>query len=136
MTPSGILETVLYTRDLAASEAFYRDVLGMDPVSKVPGRYTFYRCGNQMLLFFNPEKTSKAQVVEGQTIPAHGAVGPGHFCFRASAEEIDAWKAHLTKHGVSIESEYVWPTGGRSIYFRDPAGHCLEFAEPRIWGLE
>ena len=26
--------------------------------------------------------------------------------------------------------------GGRSIYFRDPAGNCLEFAEPRIWKLD
>ncbi|MGN6582964.1 MAG: glyoxalase/bleomycin resistance/extradiol dioxygenase family protein, partial [Rhizobiaceae bacterium] len=26
-------------------------------------------------------------------------------------------------------------SGGRSIYFRDPAGNSIEFAEPRIWGL-
>ena len=37
--------------------------------------------------------------------------------------------------GVTIEADFDWPDGGRSIYFRDPAGNCLEFAEPRIWGL-
>ena len=37
--------------------------------------------------------------------------------------------------GIAIEADFEWPGGGRSIYFRDPAGNCLEFAEPRIWGL-
>jgi hypothetical protein len=36
---------------------------------------------------------------------------------------------------VAIEADFEWPKGGRSIYFRDPAGNCLEFAEPKIWGL-
>ena len=31
MSPAGILETVLYAKDLAATEAFYRDVLGLEP---------------------------------------------------------------------------------------------------------
>ena len=136
MTPHGILETILYARDLAAVEAFYSDVLGLEPTAKVPERHVFYRCGNQMLLLFNPDVTSKAQNLNGQSIPSHGAIGPGHLCFRASSDEIDGWKARLAEHGVAIESEFIWPEGGRSIYFRDPAGNCLEFAEPRIWGLE
>jgi hypothetical protein len=40
------------------------------------------------------------------------------------------------QRGVEIESDFLWPSGGRSIYFRDPAGNCLEFADPRIWGLK
>jgi len=28
---------------------------------------------------------------------------------------------------VPIEADFQWPTGARSIYFRDPAGNCLEF---------
>jgi len=32
--------------------------------------------------------------------------------------------------------DFEWPQGGRSIYFRDPAGNSLEFAEPRIWRLD
>ena len=135
MTPTGILETILYAHDLDAAERFYRDVLGMEPATKVVGRHVFYRCGGQMLLMFNPDVTCKAQNLDGQSIPSHGAIGPGHLCFRATASEVDAWKARLQQHGVAIESEYIWPNGGRSIYFRDPAGNCLEFAEPRIWGL-
>jgi catechol 2,3-dioxygenase-like lactoylglutathione lyase family enzyme len=68
-------------------------------------------------------------------VPPHGATGEGHVCFRASRDEIDAWKQRLEAAGVAIEADFVWPSGGRSIYFRDPAGNCLEFAEPKIWGL-
>ena len=30
--------------------------------------------------------------------------------------------------------EVPWPEGGRSIYFRDPAGNSLELAPPTLWG--
>ena len=62
-------------------------------------------------------------------------VGPGHLCFSATGEEIARWKADLLAKGVAIEADFEWPNGGRSIYFRDPSGNSLEFAEPRIWGL-
>lgn len=136
MTPAGVLETVLYVSDLAAAEGFYRDVLGMAPFSKAPGRQLFYRCGNQVLLLFNPEATSKPPAANALPVPSHGAVGPGHVCFRASADEIESWRQHLEGQGVAIEADFEWPGGGRSIYFRDPCGNCLEFAEPRIWGLD
>jgi catechol 2,3-dioxygenase-like lactoylglutathione lyase family enzyme len=68
-------------------------------------------------------------------VPPHGALGPGHICFRATAAELDAWVGRLAAKAVAIEADFEWPRGGRSIYFRDPAGNCLEIAEPRIWGL-
>lgn len=136
MTPAGVLETVLYVSDLEAAEQFYRDVLGMEPFSKAPGRQLFYRCGDQVLLLFNPEATSKPPAPNALPVPPHGAVGPGHVCFRASADEIESWRQQLVAHGVAVEADFEWPGGGRSIYFRDPSGNCLEFAEPRIWGLD
>ncbi|MEZ5907746.1 MAG: VOC family protein [Hyphomicrobiaceae bacterium] len=133
--PEGILETVLYADDLEAVEAFYDDVLGLAPFSKMAGRQVFYRCGNQVLLVFAPGATAAPPSNPALPVPPHGAQGPGHVCFRASAANIDRWKAHLEAKGVAIEADFLWPSGGRSIYFRDPAGNCLEFAEPRIWGL-
>jgi catechol 2,3-dioxygenase-like lactoylglutathione lyase family enzyme len=135
MRPAGILETVLYAKDLAATETFYRDVLGLEPFTKVAGRHLFYRCGDQVLLIFNPDATSIPPPAGALPVPPHGAHGPGHICFRASAAEIDGWRGHLSRRGVAIEADFEWPGGGRSIYFRDPAGNCLEFAEPRIWKL-
>lgn len=135
MQPEGILETVLYAPDLAATEVFYSDILGLVPFQKQYDRQLFYRCGNQVLLMFNAEATRYPPKPGALPVPPHGMTGEGHICFRASASEIDVWKAHLEAKGIAIESDFVWPSGGRSIYFRDPAGNCLEFAEPKIWGL-
>jgi catechol 2,3-dioxygenase-like lactoylglutathione lyase family enzyme len=38
--------------------------------------------------------------------------------------------------GVAIEQIVDWPTGGRSVYFRDPAGNSLELTSPSIWGIQ
>jgi catechol 2,3-dioxygenase-like lactoylglutathione lyase family enzyme len=136
MKPAGILETVLYATDLGAAEAFYREVLGFAPFAKVAGRHLFYRCGDQVLLIFNPQATCVPPgPAAALPVPPHGARGPGHICFRATAAEIDAWVERLGANGVAVEADFEWPGGGRSIYFRDPAGNCLELAEPRIWGL-
>ena len=90
MKPAGILETVLYAEDLDGAEAFYREVLGMEPFTKARGRHLFYRCGNQVLLIFNPQATSVPPGSGALPVPPHGALGPGHLCFRATAPEIDA----------------------------------------------
>jgi catechol 2,3-dioxygenase-like lactoylglutathione lyase family enzyme len=135
MTPAGILETVLYARDLVAIERFYRDALDFEPFTKVEGRHLFYRCGSQVLLIFNPDATRVPPAPGALPVPPHGMDGEGHVCFRASAVELDAWRHRLEAEGIAIEADFTWPGGGRSIYFRDPAGNCLEFAEPRIWGL-
>ena len=137
MTPTAILETILYAGDLDAAEAFYRDVLGLVPVAKAERRQVFFRLGSQMLLIFNYEATVVPPARDAQLpVPPHGARGPGHVCFRASRDEIETWRAHLLGKSVAIEADFEWPGGGRSIYFRDPAGNCLEFAEPRIWGID
>lgn len=145
MRPDRILETILYAADLDAAEAFYARVLGLTPQSRAPGRQIFYRIGSQMLLVFNPAATAVPPPPGARLpVPPHGAHGPGHVCFAATADEIEQWAARLAASGVLIEADFRWPVregepagtlGGRSIYFRDPAGNCLEFAEPRIWGL-
>jgi catechol 2,3-dioxygenase-like lactoylglutathione lyase family enzyme len=135
MHPSGILETVLYAKDLDGIERFYDEALGLVPFARASGRHLFYRCGDQVLLIFNPDATKLPPAADALPVPPHGMVGEGHVCFRATASEIAAWRAALEAKGVAIEADFEWPGGGRSIYFRDPAGNCLEFAEPRIWRL-
>jgi catechol 2,3-dioxygenase-like lactoylglutathione lyase family enzyme len=125
-----VLETVLYVDDLNAAERFYGDVLGLELDSKKDGLFVFFKCGGGMLLLFEPKTAST-----GRNVPAHGAHGPGHACFAVPEHDLDGWKAHLRAAGVTIEHETDWPRGGRSFYFRDPAGNSLELATPRIWGL-
>ena len=136
MKVKSILETCLYAENLDEIELFYGEVLGLEPFSKRKGRSVFFRCGEAVLLYFNPNNTSQIPVeVEGQKIPLHGAKGEGHICFKIKEEEIDQWRDWLQSKGVEIESEVKWSTGSSSLYFRDPAGNCLEVASPLLWGL-
>jgi len=89
-----------------------------------------------LVLLFNADATEIPPAPDAKLpVPPHGARGPGHLCFAATGEEIERWKESLTASGVAIEAELEWPNGGRSIYFRDPSGNSLEFAEPSIWKL-
>ena len=136
MKPGSVLETVLYATDIEAADRFYGKLLGLDVYWKSAGQTVMYKCGSQMLLIFNPDVTGHQKLDADPPVPAHGAKGPGHVCFGASRQEIDRWREHLQANGVDIESEFEWPQGGYSLYFRDPAGNSVEFAEPRIWGFE
>ena len=132
MKPSRILETVLYAKDLDAAEQFYRDVLGLEVISRVEGRGVSFQCGEAVLLLFDPERTR----IPDAGVPPHGATGDGHMAFAINENEIDSWRRHLQQRGVAIETEVLWPQGGRSIYFRDPAGNVLELAPPALWTLK
>ena len=129
MKVKRVLETCLYAADLEAAEAFYTEIFGLEVFAKAPGRHVFFRCGQAMLLIFNPEATSQ----EAKT--PHGTTGGGHVCFQIRDDEIPHWRDWLKSKGVAIEDEITWSNGARSIYFRDPAGNCLEVASPRLWGL-
>ncbi len=128
--PREILETVLYVDDLDAAEAFYTDVLGLERHSRREGLFVFFRVGRQMLLLFKPEASAR-----NRRLPAHGATGPGHVCFRVAEGELEGWRARLERLGVTVEHVQEWPGGGRSLYFRDPAGNSVELAPAHIWGL-
>jgi catechol 2,3-dioxygenase-like lactoylglutathione lyase family enzyme len=127
-----VLETSLYVADLEAATEFYTQVLGLRAFSKVGGRHTFFRCGDGVVLLFNPSATE----AEGGNVPPHGARGAGHVAFAIQASDIPSWREHLASHGVEVEREVTWPGKGQSIYFRDPAGNSVELATPQIWGFE
>jgi catechol 2,3-dioxygenase-like lactoylglutathione lyase family enzyme len=127
----GIVEAALYSGDLEAAETFYRQVLGLACLGKEAGRHVFFQAGDQqVLLVFCPEGTLK-----GDRLPAHGSRGPGHLALGIAADELDHWRNRLARHGVQIEHEQTWERGGRSLYFRDPAGNSIELVTPGVWGL-
>ncbi len=130
MQPLRILETCLYADDLSAAEDFYCRILGLELFARDEGRHIFFKLGDSMLLIFNP-----ADSVAQTHLPAHGQEGAGHLAMAAEESELDAWKVRLEEAGVAIERDYLWPQGGRSLYFRDPAGNSVEIVSPRIWGL-
>jgi catechol 2,3-dioxygenase-like lactoylglutathione lyase family enzyme len=101
-------------------------------MGKEAGRHVFFQVGDaSVLLAFVPEATLK-----GNMLPAHGANGPGHFALGIERHSLDAWRQHLQNHGDAIEKEVEWPAGGKSLYFRDPAGNSVELLTPGVWGLQ
>jgi len=133
----GILETALYVDDLEAAREFYGGILQLPVLIDGPPRQVFFRVGDDVLLVFVAEQSAHVRTfVGGVPIPMHGTSGQGHMCFRIGDDEVDAWRERLLARGATIEAEVDWPRGGRSLYFRDPAGNSLEMASPRIWGLD
>ena len=131
MKIKAVVETAIYVDDLPATETFYRAVLGLPIIGKEPGHHVFFRVGeSNVLLAFLAEATLK-----GDPLPAHGASGPGHFALGIEADAFGAWLKTLQGRGVAIEKQVEWPTGGRSIYFRDPSGNLVELITPGVWGL-
>jgi catechol 2,3-dioxygenase-like lactoylglutathione lyase family enzyme len=137
MQPLRVLESCLYATDLDAAERFYREVIGLEKHAREDGRHVFFRCADGMVLIFNPQHTSTVRTsVGGAELPLHAARGAGHLAFAVHESDIEAWRAHLARCGVAIESEVHWSQGGTSLYIRDPAGNSIELVSPSVWGSE
>jgi catechol 2,3-dioxygenase-like lactoylglutathione lyase family enzyme len=122
-------EAAIYASDLDAAKRFYHDVLGLEIISSMENRGIAFHCGETILLVFDPERTR----LPDAGVPPHGASGEGHIAFVVDGSELDPWRVRLTGFGVAIEAEVAWPSGGRSLYFRDPARNVVEFAPPTLW---
>ncbi len=130
-TVNKIVETAIYVQDLERSEAFYKDTLGLEFESRQPRRHVFLKAGKSMLLIFNPEAT-----LAEASLPAHGTSGVTHLAFEIDPDDYAKWKKTLTQHKVPLEKEVTWPTGARSIYFRDPNNHSVELITKGNWPVK
>ena len=124
-----IYETVVYADDVRAVADFYRDVVGLREIDSPDPHSAALRPpeGGGVVLIFNAERASAPD----RFVPSHGTRGAGHIAFQV--DSLDEAARSLAVHGVEIEREIAWPKGGRSVYFRDPAGTSVEFVEGEIW---
>lgn len=126
----GVLETALYHdgAEREAVERFYGDLLGLAPVAAWEDG-TAFRVGGGVLLLFDRGRLAQRP----GPIAEHGTSGPGHACLRAGGGDYERWRERLADAGIEIVCESEWGGGGRSFYFKDPAGNLLEIADRDIW---
>jgi catechol 2,3-dioxygenase-like lactoylglutathione lyase family enzyme len=131
-----IVETCIYSPDLKIMKDFYVNRLGLDLISEEERRHVFLKAGKSMLLVFNPENTSLAA---NSTFPTHGAcTSPSsiHFALEIEQAGYEAAKNLLAQNKIAIEKEMSWGSGGKSVYFRDPAGNLVEIVTKGQWPVE
>ena len=127
---AGVLETSLYHDGggREAVERFYGDLLGLPVVAGWPDGLAF-RVGAGVLLLFDRDRLAD----RGGPVADHGTSGPGHACLLAGADDYEHWREQLEAAGVELVHDSAWSGGGRSFYFKDPAGNLLEIADRDIW---
>jgi catechol 2,3-dioxygenase-like lactoylglutathione lyase family enzyme len=127
----GVHEAALYCDDLEGAERFWRR-LGLPLVGRAEGRHVFFRAGRDLLLVFDPRSTQRSP----GAVPPHGATGSGHVALSVpDPDALESWRRRLEAADVPVEAETTWPAGGRSLYFRDPAGNSIEFITRGSWGF-
>lgn len=129
---SKIIETCIYSTDLAAMRRFYSNVIGLELVQEEDGKFVFFKAGRSMLLIFNPDRTFP----DNDRLPSHGAKGPSHFAMEIGSDDYRPWKERLAANDVAIEMEVGWKEKSRSLYFRDPAGNLVELITPGEWPVD
>jgi catechol 2,3-dioxygenase-like lactoylglutathione lyase family enzyme len=114
---------VIHVSDWAASNSFYREVLGAELIDRGHGTWA-YRLGSEQLNVHGPG-ASPSPVARLPVAP-----GNSDLCFEWDGPIEDAVE-HLNRHSVEIEFGPVERHGARgrgtSIYFRDPDGSLMEF---------
>lgn len=114
----------LRVSDLAASETFYVEILGMKPVWRNEGEIAFLECGNDDLALIQISKDD-LQVFRQRT---RGSQSLDHFGFRVrTREDVDRVADEARARGIAIDDgPRDHRDGARSFYFRDPDGNYIQ----------
>ncbi|KAJ6441540.1 glyoxalase family protein [Purpureocillium lavendulum] len=136
-----IVETILYTSDVARLAQWYRDVMGLEPFFSAPAGVGFRLPGDTLLLLFDRTKVTEDRASERGVIPKHGSpTGLGqHIAFACGVDgdgkdaAMDAWEKHFEEKGVAIVGRMNWERGGRSLYVHDAEGHVIEVMTRGVW---
>ena len=108
-------EVALFTDDVAAASAFYRGLIGAEPVADWPSGAIF--------------ALGDAKLLVHERAAASGDGPPNEDHFAIVVDDLDETCAALVSNGLDLLVEprdYPW---GRSAYLRDPDGRLVELAQ-------
>lgn len=132
-TVTHILEAALYVADLDRSEGFYRRLFGFPTFLKDHRMVAMGVPGQCVLLLFQVGASTQPSPTPFGTIPPHDGRGVQHMAFAISEASLEGWEAALARECVAVESRIAWDSGSTALYFRDPDGHSIELATPKLW---
>jgi catechol 2,3-dioxygenase-like lactoylglutathione lyase family enzyme len=119
----GVVHFTIPVSDPAKSEAFYRDILGLRTIQRVPAvGMVFMQSGDDHVILTR----SKTPID-----PNPGKEFLIHHAFRVDVDKYDAALAFLKRKGVEIIFEEDRRDGvfiGRQAYFHDPDRNVLEIS--------
>ncbi len=122
----------LGVKDLAASVAFYRDVVGFPLSKKSSGDVAFFELRGTWLALFPAAALAKDAGVPAEGSGFRGVTLSHNMRSRAA---VDMLFRDLEKKGATVvkpPSKAEW--GGHTGYFADPDGHLWEVAyNPHFW---
>lgn len=129
-SPTGMHEIVLEVADLAASERFYRELLGLREVSRWSGKRNalWLDAGDGVAIGLWTPATGGKRAIH------HGRGGAHvHFALRIPHGTVEAWQARLETTGRPV-TRFDFDNGNRSVYIDDPDGNCVELMDAvRDW---
>lgn len=128
-----ILESALYVGDLDRSVAFYKGLFGWELFLKDERMAALGIPGQQVLLLFRRGASTQPSLTPFGVIPPHDGGGTQHVAFAIEDAALADWDAALAAAEVATESRLAWDSGSTALYFRDPDGHSIELATPRLW---
>jgi lactoylglutathione lyase len=114
----GLYEVAIRVKDLAKSEAFYRETLGLQVgLRDERRRWLFLRAGGRAGVVVLQEDSG--------TWPTE------HFEFAVEEVDIESAAKALRQRGVVVSGPvyHEWMPA-KSVYFSDPDGHDLELCAP------
>lgn len=120
--PLAFHHVAIQCADLARSEAFYRDVLGLAVLHRWPregggDRSVWLAVGDGAEGFLALERADEPPVARAWR---DGAAGLHLFALRIGAGERRAWEDRLEAAGVLVVHRTRW-----TIYFHDPEGNRI-----------
>lgn len=117
----GIVHFTIAVSDIGLSERFYRELLGLTVVRRIPSTgMVFMKCGEDYLILAK-SKTAIA--------PNPGTEVQIHHAFHVDVDHYDESIAFLEAQGIEIIHEEDRREGvfiGRQAYFHDPDRNVLE----------
>jgi len=115
---AGIYEVAIRVKDLARSEDFYMNTLGLqEGIRDTRRNWLFLRAGGNAGMIVLQEDKSEWPTQ--------------HFAFTVAERDIEAAAEALKQRGVAIDGPifHEWMPA-KSVYFTDPDGHDLELCAP------